>query len=910
MALSVVSASAAPHVISLKCQSLNNPLGIDQPIPLLSWQIESDQRGQRETAYQILVASTPDKLKAGHADLWDTGKVASDQSIEVPYGGSKLTSGEAVYWKVRIWNKDGKASAWSKPAYWSMGLLNPSDWSAKWIGHDEAAPASASEQDESKGGGRRLPARYLRKEFTAAKPIRRAMVYFSGLGSSELYVNGKKIGNAVLSPALSDYTKRVYYVTYDVTDSLKKGENALGVILGNGRFYAPRSNYPTHTVSYGYPKLLLQLQIEYADGSANTIVSDPSWHLSTNGPILANNEYDGEEYDARREMTGWSEPDYKEFNWNSANLVDAPGGIMSAEMMDPIRVTGTIKPISMHEVHPGVFIYDLGQNMVGWCRVKATGAAGQTVSMRFAERLQPDGTLYVDNLRSARVTDRYTLKGNSTETWEPRFTYHGFRFVELTGFPGKPKLNSIEGRVVNDDVASAGDFACSKPILNSIYHNIVWGVRGNYRSMPTDCPQRDERQGWMGDRSAECRGETYIFQNRNLYAKWVNDMADAQHADGSVPDVCPAYWPLYNDDVVWPSTFVIAPNGMLDQFGDTRTIQQHYPQMVKWIDRMSTYITDNVMPRDQYGDWCVPPEDPKLIHSKDPARQTAKPILGTTYFYHCLQLMSRYATLLNHPEDAKRFDALAERLKNGLNKQFLNRNLGQYDNGAQTTSVLPLAFNMVPADAHQAVFNHLVDKITKGTDMHIGTGLVGGQWLNRVLTANGRPDIAYAIATQTTYPSWGYMVEHGATTVWELWNGDTGDPGMNSGNHVMLVGDLTIWFYESLAGIKPDPMHPGFKHIIMRPTPVGDLTWVKATHNGPYGQILSEWKHEGNKFLWHVIVPPNSSATLYFPTSDTQSIQEGGKQIKDVPDITIANGTLSSRALNIPAGDYHFESHF
>jgi len=729
-----------------------------------------------------------------------------------------------------------------------------SGWTAKWIGKDEA---------EVKSKDRRLAARYVRKDFLLTKKVRGAVVMFAGLGSSELYFNAHKVGDAVLSPALSDYTKRVYYVTYDVTSLLKRGTNAIGAVLGNGRFFAPRG-----TVSYGFPKLRLQLHIEFTDGTSTEIVSDETWKLTTDGPIRTNNEYDGEEYDARMELDGWDKPGFNEAKWEPVQLVGAPGGIMSAQTIAPIRVTGAIKPITMKEVSPGVFIYDMGQNIVGWCRLSVKGPAGTAVSMRFAETLKPDGTLFLANLRGAKVTDRYTLKGKGVEVYEPRFTYHGFRYVELTGFPGKATLATLEGRVVNDDLESAGSFMCSNPMLNRIYSNIVWGVRGNYRSIPTDCPQRDERQGWLGDRSECSRGEAYIFQTGMLYAKWVQDMIDAQRDNGSASDVCPAYWRVYNDDVTWGASLVIIPGALLDMFGDRTTIERAYPSMVKWIDYMSGFITNNVMTADKYGDWCVPPENPKLIHSKDPARKTAGPILATTYFYHCLELMTRYAKMFGKPDDVLRFTALAKKLKDGLNTKYLNRDTGQYDNGSQTSCVLPLAFGMVPNDMRQRVFDHLVDKITNETHGHIGTGVVGGQWLNRVLSDNGRPDISYTIATNTTYPSWGYMVEKGATTVWELWNGDTADPSMNSGNHVMLVGDLVIWLYERLAGIKPDPDHPSFQHIIMRPTPVGGLTFVKASHRSPYGLIVSEWRCDHGKFRWHIVIPPGSTATAYLPNDD------------------------------------------
>jgi alpha-L-rhamnosidase len=740
----------------------------------------------------------------------------------------------------------------------ALGIANV-DWTANWIGKDEPGTMTSDQ---------RLTARWLRRDFVLDKRVRRADIMFSGLGSSELYLNGHKVGDAVLSPALSDYTKRVYYVSYDVTGMLKRGTNDLMAVLGNGRFFAPRQK--KGTTSYGFPKMRLQMRIDFTDGTSTTIVSDQTWKLARDGPILANNEYDGEEFDARKQPT----------NWEPAQIVEAPGGVMSPQAIAPIRVTGSLKPVSMKEVSPGVFIYDMGQNMVGWCRLRVKGPAGKTVTMRFAETLKPDGTLYLANIRGAKVTDKYTLAGQGAEMWEPRFTYHGFRYVELTGFPGKPTLATLEGRVVNDDLEPAGSFRCSNPVINRIYTNIMWGVRGNYRSIPTDCPQRDERQGWMGDRSEESRGEAYFFQNGALYAKWVQDMIDAQRVDGSVPDVCPPYWLLYHDDVTWPASLIIIPGTLLDMHGDRATVEHAYPAMVKWIDHMSGYITNNIMSRDKYGDWCVPPEDPKLIHSKDPARKTAGPILGTTYFYRCLQLMTRYANLLGKPDDAQRFAVLADKLKDGLNATYLNRDAGRYDNGAQTTSVLPLAFGMVPDDLRQKVFDHLVDKITNETHGHIGTGLVGGQWLNRVLSDNGRPDLSYAMATNTTYPSWGYMTENGATTIWELWNGNTADPAMNSGNHVMLVGDLVIWFYEYLAGIRPDPEHPGFEHIIIRPTPTGDLSWVEAHYDSVRGRIISEWKRVGDRFTLTATIPAKTTATVYLPDGQVYEMKPGRRQFR------------------------------
>lgn len=1057
-------AQAEIETEALRCEYRNNPQGIDETQPRLSWLLDADDaRGIKQTAYQILVASSAALLKKDTGDLWDSGKVVSGESVNVPYAGHPLASRQTCFWKVRIYDQAGKAAAWSEPASWTMGLLKPGDWKGRWIGKDEAetgavlagcswigfpeglqgttaAPglryyrrlfelpagrtvrraelslagdngfdcwvngertlngntfSTASVKDiapllrpgrnliavkvdnlgdtpnpaglvgkltvEFEAGeplviatdgqwktlaqevqqwqqsafddaawrpatvlgpvgmqpwgnvsgpeNRQLAARMLRKEFAATKKIARATVYFSGQGLSELYLNGAKVGDAVLSPGLTEYAKRIFYVTYDVTGQLKRGHNALGVWLGNGRFYAPRSTSPMKTLGGGFPKLLLQLEVDYADGTRDTVVSDGSWKLTADGPIRSNNEYDGEAYDARREFPGWASAGFSDAAWLPAQLVDMPDGVLAAQMIEPIRVTGTLKPVALAEPKPGVFVFDMGQNMVGWCRLAVRGPAGTRVSLRHAETLQADGTLYLDNIRGAQVTDVYTLKGDGKEVYEPRFTYHGFRFVEVTGLPGKPSLASLEGRVVNDDVASAGEFACSNPTINRIYKNTLWGVRGNYRSIPTDCPQRDERQGWLGDRSAESKGETYLFDIAALYAKWVRDMADAQKESGSIPDVCPSYWPLYNDSVTWPSSAVIIPGSLYDQYGDARVLARQYPSMLKWIDYMSGFIKDGIIDKDSYGDWCVPPEDPKLIHSKDPARKTAPAVLATSYFYHCLTQMARYATVLGKPDDAKRFTVLSQALKSALNEKYYKPELGFYDNGAQTACVLPLAFDMVAPAERGRVFAHLVKKITEETKGHVGTGLIGGQWLNRVLTDNGRPDLAYRLATNKTYPSWGYMIEQGATTIWELWNGNTADPAMNSGNHVMLVGDLVIWLYETLAGIKSDPAQPGFKHIIMHPRPVGDLTFVKASHHSPYGLIESEWHKENGTFDWQITVPPNTAATVYVPASSAEKIIEGGKPLSKALGVKVLRTEGDSVVLTVESGSYRFLAH-
>jgi alpha-L-rhamnosidase len=1064
----VAGAWGAVKVTDLRCESLVNPQGIDVVQPRLSWILQSKERAQIQFAYQVLVASSAAKLKAGQGNLWDSGRVVSPQSVLVPYGGKHFFSHQAAFWKVRVWSDEKTVSAWSAPARWTMGLLKLEEWRAKWIGLDEeeitkyltspnwiwhpggnpavAAPLETNwfrkeitiptdrpikraiyeytGDDECRGWldefdlgarnnpravkwndittrlepgrtyvfglvgrnagtnqnpagiigslviefetgdpivvrtddgwkvsrefhagwnrpgfddsgwttsqilgpagmapwgptrtaeERKYPARWLRKEFAVEKKIQRATVNYSGLGSSELYLNGQKVGDAVLSPALSQYNQRAFYVTHDVTAWLRRGDNAIGAVLGGGRFASDRSRVYTGTVNFGWPKLLLHLRIEHTDGSVREIVSDESWQLTTDGPIRASGEYDGEEYDARRELAGWNRIGYDDSTWQPAQLVAAPTTQLSAQMLAPIRVTKTLQPIAMREVQPGVYVYDLGRNLVGWARLNVRGPAGQIVRLRFAETVNPDGTLNRANLRSAKATDTYTLKGSGREVWEPRFTYHGFRYVELTGYPGRPTLRTIEGRVVNDDLRRAGEFACSNELLNQIYHNVLWGTRGNYRSIPTDCPQRDERQGWLGDRSAGARGETYLFDVANFYAKWTQDISDAQRDSGSLPDVAPAFWSIYSDNVTWSSTLIIAPDFIHRQYGDAAPIANRYASAKKWLTHMNQFVTNGIIARDNYGDWCVPPESPVLIHTKDPARQTDKTLLATAYYFQNLRLMERYATMLGSATDANAFATQAAETKAAFNQRFLNREKGYYDNGTQTSSVLPLAFDLVPDGFRDRVFARLVDNLTNEFHGHIGTGLIGGQYLCRVLSDHGRADLVYEMATKTSYPSWGYMVANGATTIWELWNGNTADPTMNSGNHVMLVGDLMVWYHEYVAGIAADPAQPGFKHIVMKPHLVGDLTWARASHQSPYGMIRSEWRRSkaaapNARLQWHVEIPANTTATVYVPALSKRIVTESGKSLGQASGVKFLRHEADRIVLQLASGNYRLIS--
>ena len=542
--------------------------------------------------------------------------------------------------------------------------------------------------------------------------------------------------------------------------------------------------------------------------------------------------------------------------------------------------------------------------------MKVSGSAGAVVKLRHAEATNSDGTLYTANLRSAKAEDIYTLKGQGIETYEPRFTHHGFRYVEVTGFPGKPGLDAIEGKVVHDALPKVGEFATSNPLINQIYHNIYWGTRDNYRSMPTDMP-RDERQGWMGDRQEVSKGETYLFNIAPLYAQWLTDIQDSQRADGSVPDVCPAFWPLYQDGVVWASTYMIIPHMLYDQYGDVGILRKHYASLKQWTYYMAKFLENDLMPRNNYADWCFPPRsqaEMTVINSTDPKLATDGNMMSTAIFYHDLQLMARSARLLGKTRDAEHFEALAGRIKIAFNKRYYHSELGYYDNGTQTSCVLPLAFGMVPDEFKAKVFAHLVEKITVESDNHLGTGLIGGHYLMRVLSDNGRPDLAYTIATQTTYPSWGYMISKGATTIWELWNGDTADSGMNSRNIVMLIGDLNIWFHEYLAGIRPDPEAPGFKNIIIKPEVIGGLDWAKASYESIHGRISSEWHKSAGKFDLRVSIPANTTATVCLPAKNIESITESGKALTKSAGCRFIKMEADRAMLKIGSGDYHFVS--
>ena len=864
------------------------PLATNQP--RFSWNFETTENEVIQQNYRIIVATTAENAQNGVGDLWDSGVVPSSQMLYIPYAGKELQSRDKAYWKVitTVAAKGKKAKVESEVKSFEISLLNQYDWQAKWIGHEF--------EDDVLVGKTRLAARYLRKDFALKNDIKEARLYVSGMGVYSTYLNGSEVApDELLKPTLSWYSKRVYFNTYDVTEMLNSGDNAIGVILEGGRYTSIRYNEANpnwdgtnHVFGFGTPRLLLQLEVTYKDGQKETIVSDETWKITNQGPIRTSNEWDGETYDENFDLGDWTKADYDASSWLQAELVEAPEGQLSAQPNPNITVMEKLKPVSMFQKGDKWYL-DMGQNMVGFIDMKARGQQpGDVITLRFAELLTPDSLLYTANLRSAECTDRYIVTNNSqlsTDSklstlnselhWHPMFVYHGFRYVEISGLRETPNLDDFEGWVIYDEMPVTGSFETSNEIINAVYHNAYWGIRSNYRSMPTDCPQRDERLGWTGDRTTGNFGESYIFDNHQLYAKWLSDGDDCQWDNGSLPNIVPPYWRGYTDNMTWPGAMVTVTDMLYTRFGDVEPIRQHYAAWKKWMLHMKNdYMRAGLMPRDTYGDWCMPPERLELIHSSDPNRITESTVISTPFYCYLCGKMAKFAEILGFTEDVDFFNQEITTTTIAFNDKYFNRVTGVYANNTVTANILPLWFGMVPKGLENKVLESIVDKTMNECDGHVSTGVIGIQQLMRCLTEYGRGDLALKIASNDTYPSWGYMVRNGATTIWELWNGNTADPAMNSGNHVMLLGDLILWEYEYLGGIRA--LEPGYSKIQLKPYPIEGLDFVNCTYNSVSGRIESHWKREGNHFEWDIVIPANTTAEVCLPTANGYEVKTYG----------------------------------
>ncbi len=897
----------------LRCEYLVNPLGIDRTRPRLGWilqAVDPERRGLRQVAYQILVASSEDLLAAGSGDLWDSGKIASAQSTHVPYAGQPLTSGQRCWWKVRAWDNSEGVSEYSEPAWWEMGLLDDTDWQGQWIGLKDLATISREldEIDREVLAQRLglLASPYLRKGATLPHTVRRARLYTTAKGVYEIHINGQRVGDALLAPGWTDYYKRIQYQTYDVTEHLRQGENVIGAILGSG-WYCGHVGFLADDVGYKYygqePRLLLQLHIEYADGTSEMIASDETWQ-GTFGPIVYSDFLAGETYDARYELPGWDEaisgigstaiwqPVLVEPRNETPRLV--------ADCAEPVRITETLHPQGVTEVSPGVHIYDMGQNMVGWVRLRVQGEPGTRVQLRFVEMLNPDGTIYTINLRSARQTDSYILKGDGQETFEPHFTFHGFRYVEVTGYPGQPTLDTITGYMIQSATPPAGTFECSSPMVNQLQRNIVWGQRGNFLSVPTDCPQRDERLGWMGDAQIFIRTACYNMHVAAFFNKWMNDVVDAQSANGAFPDVAPRLVVKTDGAPAWGDAGVIIPWTIYQMYGDTAFIEQHYDAMTRWLDYLQRANPDllwtNLL-NNNYGDWL------------SIAADTPKEVMATAYFAYDALLLSRMARVIGRYDEAEKYHALHKNISAAFCKAYVSPD-GKITGDTQTCYVLALHMQLLPAELRLLAAQRLVADIEK-KGWHLSTGFVGVGYLCPVLTDNGYVDVAYRLLNNDTFPSWGYSIKHGATTIWERWDGWTEehgfqDPGMNSFNHYSL-GSVGQWLFQDVAGINLDMEHPGFERALIRPYPGGGLTYVRATYQSIHGSISSHWQlDEHNNLTLHVSIPANTTALVSIPAVSQEHVFEGGTPAEQAAGVKFLYKEEGRVVYEVGSGTYQF----
>ena len=901
----VVKQSQVPFPFEIRCEYTDNPLGLETQRPRFSWILTSSQRGQMQTAYQILVASSPENLSQGKGDKWDSKKLASDQSVTVVYQGKELKSGEKCWWKVRVWDKNGKAGAFSEPATFEMGLLKQSDWRGQWIGADSS-----------------ISSPLLRREFAISGSIKRAKAYISGLGWNEFYINGKKVSDHVLDPATSYYNNdqpfelgtRVLYVTHDVTEYLQKGQNALGVMLGNGWYSNDEGVLGKELIgrqSFGKtPILRLQMEIEYTDGRVESIVSEDKWKVS-DGPIRANEICLGEDYDARLEMTGWNSPGYNDSKWVNAGVVTPPSGKMVAQILPAVKVIKNMKPIKITEIEKGVYIYDFGQHFSGWTQLNVEGPEGTKVKMRYAGILYDDGRLDTRNQRVATQTDTYTLNGKGTEVWEPRFTLHGFRYVEVTGFPGTPTLKNLEGRFVYNAVETSGSFESSNKLINQIHSNVLWTFKSSLQGIPQDAAERSERVAWLGDTGFNLEDYLFVLNTASFWSKWLDDIKDSQKTDGDLPVVSPLHWrKTYYMWPTWKSTYPLVAWYLYQYYGDERVLETHYDGIVKLMEFLDKQADNYIISKD-LGDHMEP--DRAAGYSNFDPKRTPPEITATGFYYFDAWILAQAAKVLGKTEDYKRYSLLAENIKKAYNEKFLNKETNQYSTGSQTSNAMSLQLGLVPKEREKAVLANLVDDIMIKNEGHLSTGILGTNALEQVLGKLGRADVMFKIATQTTYPSWGYTISKGATTVWEAFEIESKKPYTVSLN-MKMFGSTEIFFFRDLAGIGRGDI--GFKQIIIRPCIVGDLTYAKASLKTVRGVIAVDWKVADRLLDMKVTLPTNSKGKVSVPkmqlknvtiTESGNTLWKDGLYVGKVLGISSGSETEDYVTFDVGSGNYLFQ---
>jgi len=886
----------------LKCEYLVNPICIDVKKPRFSWKLADELKNKRQTAYQIIVSSDKILSEDKNGDVWDSGKVELDLSVNVSYNGRALESDNKYYWRVKWWDNNNKESEYSAIHQFGTALFEESDWKAQWISKGEFIDKQNRKKLQYKSGGRNLAGRikevhalYLRKEYSAPKSIKSAKVYVCGLGYYELYINGKKVGDRVLEPAQTDYNKLALYSTYDVSAFMQK-ENAIGVILGNGRC--------VELFGYDFPKLILQVNIHYSDDSKEIMCTDDSWKIST-GPIRENGMYFGEIYDARIEMPGWDKTGFDDAEWKKAVRID--GYNLASQMMNPIQITKIIEPQEIYSPEPGMYVIDFKQNFAGFVKMKVRGPRSSEVKLRFSEILSKDGTLNTATNGNAPATDIYILKGEGEECFVPHFTYHGFRYVEITGYPGVPTKSNFEGLFFHSNVPKTGDFYCSNSLINQIHTNIIWGQLSNLMSIPTDCPQRDERHGWMGDAQLAAEEAILNFDMARFFLKYLRDIKVCQKEDGSLSDVVPPYWSLYPADPAWGSAYITIAWYLYWYYKDLRVLEEHYEGMKNYVEFLISKSEDNLFLMGKFGDWCPP--------CSIVSRKTSVELTSSWYFYHDTFYFSKIAEILGKKDDHEFFKNKSEEIKTAFNKKFLNvsyetTTLSPVDRSiSQTSNVLPLYLKIVPDKKKKKVLSILTNTIKEDFDYHIDTGIVGTRYIFDVLSDNGYPEIAYKMITQESFPSYGYMIKEGATTLWERWEKLEGG-GMNSHNHIML-GSVDTWFYKTLTGIRCES--PGWDTVSIKPFLPDDMEYARSTLNTCKGTLSCSWEKLGNFLKISITIPVGMKAETWIPIDDsTIQIRENSKVIwKESKIITEHMNSIMAKenylVYTLGSGFYNFE---
>jgi len=895
----------ATTISNLTCEYQINPLGIDILQPRLSWQMHSEHRGAYQTGYQISVANSKTALAGGRELLWDSGKIETDQSTQVFYRGPALVAGQRVYWKVKVWNELGEVVE-SSPAWWEMSLLD-CDWQADWITPD---------WDEDTG--RSQPAPLLRRKFNAKSDLVAARIYATSLGLYELRLNGQRVGDAVLTPGWTSYDHRLQYQTYDVTGLVRQGKNVVGALLGDG-WYRGYMGFTGERNLYGNRlALLLQLHLTYADGQVEIVGSDGQWRAAR-GPIQMSDIYMGEIYDARQEKPGWDDSGYDDRDWRGVRQLDHPKEIVVAQDGPFIRRHERLRPVQILHSPKGETILDFGQNMVGWVQLRVRGPQGTTITLRHAEVLDQQGNLYTENLRRAKQTTRYILKGltDADEIYEPYFTFQGFRYVAVDGFPGEPTPDNFTGIVVHSDTLPTGMFECSNPLINQLQHNIVWGQKGNFVDVPTDCPQRDERLGWTGDTQVYIRTACFNMNVPTFYTKWLRDLSVDQK-NGSVPHVVPNViaktgLSALGDETgsgaaAWGDAAVICPWTIYLCYGDTRLLDEQYESMAGWVSFIQSRAGEDFIWRQdfQFGDWL----DYRGTDDRLPTPVTNYELIGTAFFAYSTQLLANTARVLGKTSEAEHYTDLANKVKDAFNREFVTP-AGRVGPNTQTAYLLALHFDLLPEPVRPLAVKRLVSEISQA-DYHLTTGFVGTPYLCHVLSRFGYTGVAYRLLNQESYPSWLYPVKQGATTIWERWDGIKSDgsfqdAGMNSFNHY-AYGAIGDWLYRVVAGIEVDPDTPGYKRILIQPQPGGGLTYAKASLDSMYGKIESKWTLEDDCLQLIVTIPANTEGVVHLPGQSIEDITEQGQNLSQVKGIREIQQKDETVILTVVSGNYHFRA--